>query len=127
MDDGTTRVDRSEPTATRYAVAHGIATAVAPPGGVTEPQAALLGAVTMALTGVEVGYRDLEPLEASEHAAVLERIARSTATASCTTWCSPSSSSSRSPQACARLVAYAEALGVDDDFVRNRASTPTAR
>ena len=40
MDGGTTPVDRSEPTHDEvFAVARGIASAVAPPGGVTEPQA----------------------------------------------------------------------------------------
>jgi len=53
-------------------VARGIATAVAPAGGLTEVQAALLQAIASALTGVEVDYRNLEPLGADALAAVLE-------------------------------------------------------
>lgn len=120
MDGGTTQVDRSEPTRDEvFAVARGIASAVAPPGGVTEPQAALLGAVTMALTGVEVDYQDLEPLEASELAAVLEsrsteyrhRIVHHMVLAELILVPLPA-------EVAARVVAYAEALGVDDNFVR---------
>ena len=52
-------------------VARGIATAVAPEEGLTDVQAALLGAIAEALTGFEVDYRDLEPLSAEEFAEVL--------------------------------------------------------
>ena len=52
-------------------VARGIATAVAPEEGLTDVQAALLGAIAEALTGVSVDYLDLEPLGPEELAEVL--------------------------------------------------------
>ncbi|MBM3671963.1 MAG: hypothetical protein FJW86_07255 [Actinobacteria bacterium] len=52
-------------------IARGIATAVAPEDGLTDTQAALLQAIASALTGVDVDYRDLEPLGPDELAAVL--------------------------------------------------------
>jgi hypothetical protein len=52
-------------------VARGIATAVAPEEGLTDVQAALLGAIAEALTGVSVDYHDLEDLSAEELAEVL--------------------------------------------------------
>lgn len=48
--------------------ARGIATAVAPDGGLTEMQAALLSAVASALTNTAVDYRALEPGRAGEPA-----------------------------------------------------------
>ena len=45
-------------------VARGIATAVAPDGGLADIQATLLGAVTEALTDQTIDYRTLEPLDA---------------------------------------------------------------
>ena len=100
-------------------VARGIATAVAPESGITDSQADLLEAIASALTGISVGYRDLEPLGPEEFA---ERMAN------------------RAPDERRRIVQhmvlgelmlrpipvvvahrvamYAAALGVDDDFVR---------
>jgi len=52
-------------------VARGIATAVAPDSGLSDVQAALLGAIAEALTGFDVDYHDLEPLSPSEFAEVL--------------------------------------------------------
>jgi len=52
-------------------VARGIATAVAPEEGLTDVQAALLGAIAEALTGVSVDYHDLEPLSAADLGRVL--------------------------------------------------------
>jgi hypothetical protein len=52
-------------------VARGIATAVAPEGGLTDVQADLLEAIATALTGHTVDYRTLEPLGPMELAEVL--------------------------------------------------------
>jgi hypothetical protein len=52
-------------------VARGIATAVAPESGLTDLQAELLEAIAVALTGVAVDYRLLEPLGPEELAGVL--------------------------------------------------------
>ena len=52
-------------------VARGLATAVAPDTGLVDVQAALLQALTSALTDIEVDYRDLEPLGAEDLAAAL--------------------------------------------------------
>jgi hypothetical protein len=52
-------------------VARGIASAVAPEDGLTDVQAALLGAIAEALTGFNVDYHDLDPLTAQELAEVL--------------------------------------------------------
>jgi len=52
-------------------VARGIATAVAPESGLTDVQAALLGAIAEALTGFDVDYHNLDPLSPEEFAAVL--------------------------------------------------------
>ena len=52
-------------------VARGIASAVAPEDGLTDVQAALLGAIAEALTGFNVDYHDLDPLTAEEFAEVL--------------------------------------------------------
>src|SRR5436190_22963253 len=53
------------------AVARGIAAAVAPAGGLTDVQVAVLHAITRALTEVDVDYRSLEPLSAQDLADVL--------------------------------------------------------
>ena len=52
-------------------IARGIATAVAPEGGLTDVQADLLEAIASALAGVSIDYRTLEPLGPEELADVL--------------------------------------------------------
>jgi hypothetical protein len=101
------------------AVARGMATAVANEGRLTEMQASLLRAVTLALTDVDVNYFDLEPLGSDELAEVLaersadyrHRIVHHMVLAELVL--------RPLPDAVARRVErYATALGVDDDFVR---------
>ncbi len=66
--------DHSPPAAEEIlAVSRGIATAVAPPSGLTDVQVAVLHAITKALTDVSVDYRDLEPLGPDELARALAR------------------------------------------------------
>jgi hypothetical protein len=100
-------------------VARGMATAIAPEGGITEVQADLLEAVSSALTGVTIDYRALEPLGAAELADVLatrdlayrQRIVHHMVLGELVL--------RPIPVAVAHRVAtYAGALGVKDDFVR---------
>ena len=100
-------------------VARGIATAVAPDGGLMDVQADLLAAIASALTGVEVDYRALQPLGPAELADVLagrdlgyrQRIVHHMVLGELVL--------RPIPVAVAHRVAtYAEALGVKDDFVR---------
>ncbi|MGZ4691108.1 MAG: hypothetical protein ACXVKA_14785 [Acidimicrobiia bacterium] len=100
-------------------VGRGIATAVAPDGGLTGVQAALLQAIASALTGYEVDYHNLEPLGADELAEVLKdrdrnyrrRIVHHMVLAELVLRPLPTSVAHR-------VAAYAKALGVDDQFVR---------
>lgn len=100
-------------------VARGIATAVAPPDGLTEVQAALLQAIAGALTGIEVDYHHLEPLGPDELAKVLEprdlqyrqRIVHHMVLGELVLRPLP-------VEVAARVAKYAEALGVNDRFVR---------
>lgn len=100
-------------------VARGIATAVAPDGGLTDVQAALLEAIASALTGIEVDYRHLEPLGPEELARVLEgrdqsfrqRIVHHMVLGELVLRPLPTVVASR-------VAKYAQALGVDDRFVR---------
>jgi len=67
-------VDTSKPEYNEIlAVSRGMATAVAPPGGLTDVQVALMRAVTKAVTDVDIDYRSLEPLSCEAFAAVLAR------------------------------------------------------
>ena len=100
-------------------VARGIATAVAPEGGITDVQAELLEAIATALTGVSVDYRALDPLGPEEFASVLgghdlsyrRRIVHHMVLGELVL--------SPIPVVVAHRVAtYADALGVTDDFVR---------
>ena len=99
-------------------VARGIATAVAPEDGVTDTQAALLQAIASALTGIEVDYRDLEPMEPDELAKVLEgqdddyrqRIVHHMVLGELVLRPLPH-------EVAARVATYAHALGIEDDFV----------
>jgi hypothetical protein len=100
-------------------IARGIATAVAPESGLTDVQAALLEAVASALTQIEVDYRQLEPLGPEELAKVLEgrdesfrqRIVHHMVLGELVLRPLP-------PQVALRVAKYAQALGVDDRFVR---------
>jgi hypothetical protein len=100
-------------------VARGIATAVAPEGGLTDVQADLLEAIASALTGISVDYRALEPLEREELAAVLadrdleyrQRIVHHMVLGELVLRPIP-------VVVAHRVAKYAEALGVTDDFVR---------
>ena len=100
------------------AVARGIATAVAPPAGITHAQAAILRAVTSAVTGYDVDYRTLAPLEADDLAAVLHdrdlhyrhRIVHHMVLAEIVLRPLPN-------EVANRVARYATALGVSDDFV----------
>lgn len=66
---GVERVD-ADPDEVLH-VARGIATAVAPESGLTDVQASLLRATTKAMTGIDVDYRELEPLGPDQLASVL--------------------------------------------------------
>ena len=100
-------------------VARGIATAVAPASGLTEVQAALLQAIATALTGVEVDYHQLEPLGADEFATLLsdrsedyrQRIVHHMVLGELVLRPLP-------VDVAARVAKYAQALGIDDRFVR---------
>jgi hypothetical protein len=100
-------------------VARGIASAVAPPDGLTPVQIALLGSVTAALTGTEIDYGDLEPLGPEELAGCLaakpdayrHRIVHHMVLGELVLRPLPIEVSYRVSQ-------YADALGVHDDFVR---------
>lgn len=100
-------------------VARGIATAVAPDTGLTGVQAELLGAIAAALTGHRVDYRTLDPLEPTELADVLsphdldyrQRIVHHMVLGELVLRPIP-------VVVAHRVAKYAEALGVEDDFVR---------
>lgn len=100
-------------------IARGIATAVAPERGLEPVQASLLGAITQALTGVEVDYHDLEPLDAAELAAGLadhdeafrRRIVQHMVLGELVLRPLP-------PDVARRVAEYAAALGVHDQYVR---------
>lgn len=100
-------------------VARGIATAVAPDTGITEVQAMLLEAITRALTGFDVDYRNLEPLRPDELAAALEhretwyrqRIVHHMVLGELVLRPIPQ-------DVALRVAQFARALGIDDQFVR---------
>jgi hypothetical protein len=100
-------------------VARAIATAVAPSDGLTDVQTSLLRAVTKAMTEIDVDYRDLDPLGADELAAVLaahdhayrQRIVQHMVLGELVLRPLPN-------DVAERVSRYAEALGVDDDFVQ---------
>ncbi|HEU5300893.1 MAG TPA: hypothetical protein VFW06_01515 [Acidimicrobiia bacterium] len=100
-------------------VARGMATAVAPAGGLTPVQASLLGAITRAVTEIEIDYLALDPLGCEELAAVLagrgpeyrRRIVHHMVLAELVLAPLPD-------EVAERVTAYAAALGIDDDFVR---------
>jgi hypothetical protein len=100
-------------------VARGIATAVAPDGGIAEVQADLLEAIASALTGISVDYRALEPLGPEELADALagrdlayrRRIVHHMVLGELVLRPIP-------VVVAHRVATYADALGVTDDFVR---------
>ncbi|MGH3042894.1 MAG: hypothetical protein ACRDNG_14365, partial [Gaiellaceae bacterium] len=100
-------------------VARGIATAVAPNDGLTDVQAALLQAVASALTGVEVDYHDVDELAPDELADVLrdkevgyrQRIVHHMVLGELVLRPLP-------PEVALRVAKYAQALDIDDKFVR---------
>ena len=100
-------------------VARGIATAVAPEGGLTDLQARLLEAIATALTGISVEYMVLDPLGPDDLAIVLagrdheyrQRIVHHMVLGELVL--------RPIPMVVAHRVAkYAQALGIDDQFVR---------
>jgi hypothetical protein len=100
-------------------VARGIATAIAPDDGLRPVQAAMLGAITQALTEVEVDYAHLDPLGPDDLAACLEtrepsyrqRIVHHMVLGELVLRPLPT-------VVAHRVATYAHALGVEDDFVR---------
>ena len=100
-------------------IARGIATAVAPEGGLADVQADLLEAIASALTGLAVDYRALEPLGPEELADALahrstdyrRRIVHHMVLGELVLRPIP-------VVVAHRVATYAEALGVKDDFVR---------
>jgi len=102
-----------------HAVARGIGTAVSSAGELTEMQASLLRAVTLALTDVDVDYHGLEPLGPDELAEALDgrsaeyvhRIVHHMVLAELVLRPLPD-------EVADRVERYATTLGVDDDFVR---------
>src|SRR6476661_5691689 len=100
-------------------VARGIATAVAPETGLTDVQAELLQAIAAALTGFDVDYRSLDPLAPADLADVLEarpigyrqRIVHHMVLGELVLRPIP-------VVVAHRVAKYAEALGVQDNFVR---------
>jgi hypothetical protein len=74
LGDPPADIDTSKPEYDEIlAVSRGMATAVAPPGGLTDVQVSLMRAVTKAVTDVDVDYRSLEPLACDDFVAVLAR------------------------------------------------------
>ena len=100
-------------------MSRGIASAVAPAGGLTDVQVSVLHAITQALTGVDVDYRSLEPLGPDELAEVLaphgaeyrQRIVHHMVLGELVLRPIPS-------EVADRVEEYAIALGTDDHFVR---------
>jgi hypothetical protein len=101
-----------------HLVARGIATAVAPPEGVTDAQAGLLQAITLALTGELVDYTALDPVDPETLAAGLadhdleyrRRIVHHMVLGELILVPLPE-------EVAARVGRYASALGVQDDFI----------
>ncbi len=100
-------------------VARGVATAVAPENGLTDEQTDLLEATTKALAGVSIDFRELEPLAPEALAEALgardlderRRVVHDMVLAELMLRPIP-------VVVAHRVAMYAEALGVDDDFVR---------
>lgn len=112
-------VDTSKPEYDEiYAVSRGMATAVAPPDGLTAVQVSLLRAVTKAVTGVDIDYQALEPLGPDDFAAVLARRGQQYKQRLVHHMVLAEMVLAPIPQAVAqRVAACAEAFGITDDFV----------
>ena len=101
-----------------HAVSRGMATAVAPDGGLTHVQVSLLHAVTKAVTDVDIDYRSLEPLGPDELAHVLARRGQHYKQRIIHHMVLAEMVLTPIPESVARRVAEcADALGVADDFV----------
>jgi hypothetical protein len=106
-------------TAEAVEIARGVAGAVAPEQGLDPVQASLLGALFSALYDTDLDFASLEPISASELAAVLEahdealrqRIVHHMVLAELILRPIP-------PEVARRVAGYAGALGIDDRFVR---------
>jgi hypothetical protein len=102
-----------------YAVSRGIATAVAPGGVLTDVQSPLLGALTKALTDIDVDYTSLEPISADELSTALadhselyrQRIVQHMVLGELVLHPVPHDVADR-------VTEYATALGIDDAYVR---------
>ncbi len=120
MPESSVSFDRSEPGLDEImAVGRAIATAVKPEGGLTDVQVSVLQAITKALTGADLDYRGLDDLGPDELARMLERrdlayrqrIVHHMLLGELVLRPLPD-------EVAVRVGVYAEALGVDDDFVR---------
>jgi hypothetical protein len=100
-------------------IARGIATAVAPAGGLSDLQVELLEALTRAVTGVRLNYRALEPLDAGELAEAVagrdqvsrSRIVHRMVLGELLLRPIP-------VEVAHRVAVFSDSLGVTDDFVR---------
>lgn len=117
--DARSEYDESPPELDEIlAVSRGMATAVAPEGGLSDVQAPLLRAITKAVTGNDIDYRALEPLGPEELAAVLarrkpayrQRLVHHMVLAEMVLIPIPE-------DVAQRVAAVARALGIDDEFV----------
>ena len=120
MPESPPPFDRSEPTLDEIVVVgRAIATAVKPEGGLTDVQVSVLQAITQALTGIDLDYRGLDDLAPDELARMLERrdvayrqrIVHHMLLGELVLRPLPD-------EVAVRVGTYADALGVDDDFVR---------
>jgi hypothetical protein len=112
-------IDTSKPEVDEIvAVARGMATAVAPPGGLTHVQSILLRAITKAVTAVDIDYRTLDPLGPDELAAVLARRGQQYRLRIVHHMVLAEMVLTPIPEEVAqRVAACAEKLGIADDFV----------
>lgn len=118
-EHGDTKVSSPPARDEVHLVARGIATAVAPADGLTAVQAALLRAVTNALTGFQIDYSSLEALGPEELSEVLrprdqdyrQRIVHHMVLGELVLRPLPA-------EVALRVARYAEALGIRDSFVR---------
>jgi hypothetical protein len=100
-------------------IARGVASAVAPEGGLDDVQVSLLGEVVEASVGVRVDFSSLDPLQPDELADVLgahtedfrRRIVHLMVLGELILTPIP-------PEVARRVAVYATALGIDDQFVR---------
>ncbi|MEX0666144.1 MAG: hypothetical protein WD598_15440 [Acidimicrobiia bacterium] len=119
FSDPSADVDTSKPEYEEvHAVSRGMATAVAPDGGLTDVQVSLLRAVTKAVTEVDIDYRSLEPLDAAELGKVLARRGHQYRQRIVHHMVLAEMVLTPIPEDVARRVAEcAEVLGIADDFV----------